>query len=256
MTDISSVIRFYVRRNSRLRERGEPVHSIRGFFSRYDSNDDVLKMLVDSGKAKWITVNGAHVCINVNTNTIIGGPEALVGKNASDISTGAEESHSAENPETLRKNREYRGKLTGEQIAKRQKNLKLSETGKNASCGGFRVTRYRDYLQQHVQAHGYEPELSGLTPDEYEAKAEEFLRQPCGKNILGGLVSEMIDGVMVTAVIRYDRKTGLFAKGIPGAYIMTFMQPKYYRDTPNGRQKNPDWKENGYQYYLQQMGLA
>ena len=45
MTDISSVIKFYVRRNSRLRERGEPVHSIRGFFSRYDSNDDVLKML-------------------------------------------------------------------------------------------------------------------------------------------------------------------------------------------------------------------
>ena len=93
-----------------------------------------------------------------------------------------------------------------------------------------------------------------MTDDEYEEDAVEFLMLPVGKNIMGGLVADVVDGVVVTAVIRYDRITGKFAKGIPGAFVRTYMVPKYTVGTGKNKQFNPNWKEEGYDYFLKQMG--
>lgn len=295
MADLKAILNYYIRRNRRLKDRGRDVFSIRdSIFAistvRNDSKrqrDKRLKELVDAGKAHWVTVKGTPICIGNASGKIVGGPKKFVGKTRTEAFSGeeiqeieaqekaaaqkAEEERKAkeeqerkakeeqERKEKLHKDRLYRGTLTGEQIEKTQKNnMKLSDKGKNGSCGGFRITDKKDYLAIHVKEHGEEPDFKGMTPDEYEAAAVEFLRQPCSGSVMGGLKKEkMPDGTLVHSVIRYDRKTGLFAKGYPGGYVKTFMKAKYfYTDESGQRVYDPNWREKGYQYFLKEMQTA
>ena len=237
--------------------------------------DRRLAELVEAGKAHWVTVKGTHLCIGNASKRIVGGPKKFVGKTLEDAFPGAEvipdqepdtetkskeaeeeekkAKEEQEKKEKLHQDRIRRGTITGKQIKNIQENnVKLSEKGKNGSCGGFRITAENDYFADHVDSHKDEPPFQNMTDDEYEADAVEFLMLPVGKNIMGGLVSDTVDGVLVTAVIRYDRKTGRFAKGIPGAFVRTYMVPKYTVG-PN-KEYNPNWKEDGYNYFLKQMG--
>ena len=288
MADIQAIIGYYIRRNLRLRERGVQVPSFRdSAFSRCDAKgkskvSSEIKKLVDEKKAKWVTIRGAKVCIENGSNKILAGPESFVGKTPSEalgISWGKTSDETKEepapkeepkeekpadkpaekpSPEKLREDRVERGKITGQQLAEIQKNLKISETGANESCGGFRVYRGIDGQQKHHEKHGSEPDFKDMTPEEYGEATVEFLKQPCGGNIVGGTVQEPFDGVMVTAVIRYDKEKGLYAKGYPGGFAMTFMKAKYTVErVVDGRvvnEYNPNWKEDGYRYFLRTLG--
>ena len=287
MADIRAIVQYYVRRNLRLRARGIKVPSFRDSVfseSRFDKDPKgktkaELKKRVENGEARWVTIKGTKVCIENGSNKILAGPDAFVGKTPSDafgIKWGKEpkDESEAETKDTteeaksgeeqkkaaveLQQDRVERGKTTGPQLAEIQKNLTLSEDGENESCGGFRVTGDRDFLAYHADKHKEDPDFEKMTPDEYEAAAVKMLQMPCGGSIVGGLKKETYDGVEVTAVIRYDKETGLFAKGYPGGFVLTFLKAKYFVDRNVGgkikREYNPNWKEDGYRYFLKAIG--
>lgn len=293
MEDLKAILDYYVRRNIRLKERGIQPESartyavVKGFredkikipknpaeaktrsqeSSAAEATEEAesaarLKELVDAGKAEWKTLNGVHVCIMNGTSEIVGGPKHLVGKNANDFGQKGKSVHDVEipkvtkSPEELKTERANRAKMTARQIAEAQKNLTISETGANPSCGGFIETDDKPKLSEHHDYHGKEPAFEKMSKDEYDKFAEEFLKQPCSDTVLGGIIPETYGDVVIQALVRYDKNSGIFAKGYPGGYIKTCMIAKYTIETPNGKVVNPNWKRDGYDYFLREMAKA
>ena len=285
MADLKAILNYYIRRNRRLRDRGCDSFSIRDSIFAIGSihndskkqRDKRLKELVDAGKAHWVTVKGTAICIGNYSGKIVGGPKKFIGKTRAEAFSGeeiqeieaqekaaaqkAEEERKAkeeqERKEKLHKDRVHRGQLTGEKIKAIQKNLRISAKGKNKSIGGYRITDQADFLARHKKKHGGEPPFINMTDDEFEAAGVELISAPCGNGIMGGIVAEHVDGVPVDALIRYNRKTGEMVKGIPGAYLLTHSVLKYWEDTDvadDEKKINKNWKEDGYDYFLRQMG--
>lgn len=92
---------------------------------------------------------------------------------------------------------------------------KPSSRGKNPKCVGFANEKL---YKRHVMSHGKEyPEMTGK---QYVEHAKEFLSQPC---------SDTVDGYVTQSgeVVRFDRTTGEYAKGVPGGRIVTCYIAKY-----------------------------
>lgn len=293
MADLKAILNYYVRRNLRLKERGiEPKSArtyavVNGFRedkvkipknpaeakrrsqesakaeeAKANAESDRVKELVDAGKAEWKTINGAHVCFMKSSGDIIAGPNHMVGKNTKDFSTAEKSVHDVEIPkvnkstEVLKREREDRAKLSARRIADIQKNLTISETGENPSCGGFIESDEKPKLTEHYDYHGGEPAFAKMSKDEYDKFAEEFLMKPCSDTVLGGIVTETYGDTEIKAIVRYDKNSGIFVKGYPGGYIKTCMIAKYTIETPNGKVVNPNWKRDGYEYFLREMQKA
>lgn len=290
MADLKAILNYYVRRNLRLKERGiEPKSArtyavVNGFRedkvkipknpaeakkrsqesakaeeAKAQEESDRVKELVDSGKAEWKTINGARVCLMISSGDIIAGPNHLVGKNSNDFGTAEKSVHDVEvpkvtkTPDALKKEREDRARLGARKIADIQKNLTISATGENPSCGGFIETPEKPKLTEHYAYHGKEPAFAKMSMDEYEKFAEEFLKRPCSDTVLGGVITETYGDTEIKAIVRYDKNSGIFVKGYPGGYIKTCMIAKYTIETPNGKVVNPNWKRDGYEYFLREM---
>lgn len=86
---------------------------------------------------------------------------------------------------------------------------KASPRGENPKCKGFENTRK---LKAHTKKHL--AEYGDMTEEQYVEHAKEFLAQPC---------SDTIDGYMTESgeIVRFDRTTGEYAKGVPGGKLTT-----------------------------------
>ena len=96
---------------------------------------------------------------------------------------------------------------------------KVSATGANDPCKGFGS---KAKLKTHVKKHG--AEVGAKSDAEYEKKAVNFLKQPCGGDIDGYSTA---DG----KVVRFNRKTTEYAAGYPGGSVTTYMLAKFNKKT-------------------------
>lgn len=96
---------------------------------------------------------------------------------------------------------------------------KVSATGANDPCKGFGS---KAKLKTHVKKHG--AEVGAKSDAEYEKKAVDFLKQPCGGDIDGYSTA---DG----KVVRFNRKTTEYAAGYPGGSVTTYMLAKFNKKT-------------------------
>lgn len=103
--------------------------------------------------------------------------------------------------------------------SKEKHETQISETGMNASCTGFATKKL---LKKHVNKHSNE--FGTTSEDEYLAKATEFIKQPCSDTV-DGYVTEQGE------VVRFNRKTGEYGKGIPNGKIVTYFIAKYNSKT-------------------------
>lgn len=90
-----------------------------------------------------------------------------------------------------------------------------SARGKNPKCKGFADSKKRNiHVKKHLK------EFPGMEPKDYVKHAKEFLSQSC---------SDTIDGYITAAgeVVRFDRTTGEYGKGIPGGKIITYFKAKF-----------------------------
>ncbi len=92
---------------------------------------------------------------------------------------------------------------------------KPSARGANPKCTGFANEKL---LTRHVKRHG--KEYPNMSATEYMAHAQDFLSQPCSDTVDGYATG---DG----EVVRFDRRTGEYAKGVPGGRIVTCYIAKY-----------------------------
>ena len=91
----------------------------------------------------------------------------------------------------------------------------VSPEGENAPCTGFASP---EKLKDHATRHGLE-EMGIQSEEEYQQKGIDFLKQPCGGDIIGYARS---DGI----VVRFNIKTTEYATGIPGGPLKTYMKAK------------------------------
>lgn len=96
---------------------------------------------------------------------------------------------------------------------------KVSATGANDPCKGFGS---KAKLKTHVKKHG--AEVGAKSDAEYEKKAVNFLKQPCGGDIDGYSTA---DG----KVVRFNRKTTEYAAGYPGGSVTTYLLAKFNKKT-------------------------
>lgn len=100
----------------------------------------------------------------------------------------------------------------------------VSPEGENAPCTGFASpARLEDYATRHGLA-----EMGFATKEEYQQKGIDFLKQPCGGDVIG---YARPDGV----VVRFNTKTTEYATGVPGGPLKTYMKAKCNRKTGEAR---------------------
>lgn len=100
----------------------------------------------------------------------------------------------------------------------------VSPEGENVPCTGFASpTR----LENHATRHGL-AEMGFATKEEYQQKGIDFLKQPCGGDVIG---YARPDGV----VVRFNTKTTEYATGVPGGPLKTYMKAKCNRKTGEAR---------------------
>lgn len=100
----------------------------------------------------------------------------------------------------------------------------VSPEGENVPCTGFASpTR----LEDHATCHGL-AEMGFATKEEYQQKGIDFLKQPCGGDVIG---YARPDGV----VVRFNTKTTEYATGVPGGPLKTYMKAKCNRKTGEAR---------------------
>lgn len=100
----------------------------------------------------------------------------------------------------------------------------VSPEGENVPCTGFASpTRLEDYATRHGLA-----EMGFATKEEYQQKGIDFLKQPCGGDVIG---YARPDGV----VVRFNTKTTEYATGVPGGPLKTYMKAKCNRKTGEAR---------------------
>lgn len=96
----------------------------------------------------------------------------------------------------------------------------VSPEGENVPCTGFASpTRLEDHATRHGLA-----EMGFATKEEYQQKGIDFLKQPCGGDVIG---YARPDGV----VVRFNTKTTEYATGVPGGPLKTYMKAKCNRKT-------------------------
>lgn len=86
-------------------------------------------------------------------------------------------------------------------------------------------------LEDHATRHGL-AEMGCATKEEYQQKGIDFLKQPCGGDVIG---YARPDGV----VVRFNTKTTEYATGVPGGPLKTYMKAKCNRKTGEARPKSP-----------------
>lgn len=100
----------------------------------------------------------------------------------------------------------------------------VSPEGENIPCTGFASpTRLEDHATRHGLA-----EMGFATKEEYQQKGIDFLKQPCGGDVIG---YARPDGV----VVRFNTKTTEYATGVPGGPLKTYMKAKCNRKTGEAR---------------------
>lgn len=100
----------------------------------------------------------------------------------------------------------------------------VSPEGENAPCTGFASPAR---LEDHTTRHGL-AEMGFATKEEYQQKGIDFLKQPCGGDVIG---YARPDGV----VVRFNTKTTEYATGVPGGPLKTYMKAKCNRKTGEAR---------------------
>lgn len=100
----------------------------------------------------------------------------------------------------------------------------VSPEGENAPCTGFASPAR---LEDHATRHGL-AEMGFATKEEYQQKGIDFLKQPCGSDVIG---YARPDGV----VVRFNTKTTEYATGVPGGPLKTYMKAKCNRKTGEAR---------------------
>ena len=99
-----------------------------------------------------------------------------------------------------------------------------SPEGENVPCTGFASpARLEDRATRHGLA-----EMGFATKEEYQQKGIDFLKQPCGGDVIG---YARPDGV----VVRFNTKTTEYATGVPGGPLKTYMKAKCNRKTGEAR---------------------
>lgn len=96
----------------------------------------------------------------------------------------------------------------------------VSPEGENVSCTGFASPAR---LEDHATRHGL-AEMGFATKEEYQQKGIDFLKQPCGGDVIG---YARPDGV----VVRFNTKTTEYTTGVPGGPLKTYMKAKCNRKT-------------------------
>ncbi len=96
----------------------------------------------------------------------------------------------------------------------------VSPEGENVPCTGFASSAR---LEDHATRHGL-AEMGFATKEEYQQKGIDFLKQPCGGDVIG---YARPDGV----VVRFNTKTTEYATGVPGGPLKTYMKAKCNRKT-------------------------
>lgn len=100
----------------------------------------------------------------------------------------------------------------------------VSPEGENVPCTGFDSPAR---LEDHATRHGL-AEMGFATKEEYQQKGIDFLKQPCGGDVIG---YARPDGV----VVRFNTKTTEYATGVPGGPLKTYMKAKCNRKTGEAR---------------------
>lgn len=100
----------------------------------------------------------------------------------------------------------------------------VSPEGENVPCTGFASPAR---LEDHATRHGL-AEMGFATKEEYQQKGIDFLKQPCGGDVIG---YARPDGV----VVRFNTKTTEYAIGVPGGPLKTYMKAKCNRKTGEAR---------------------
>jgi phage-related protein (TIGR01555 family) len=100
----------------------------------------------------------------------------------------------------------------------------VSPEGENVPCTGFASPAR---LEDHATRHGL-AEMGFATKEEYQQKGIDFLKQPCGGDVIG---YARPDGV----VVRFNTKTTEYATGVPGGSLKTYMKAKCNRKTGEAR---------------------
>ena len=100
----------------------------------------------------------------------------------------------------------------------------VSPEGENVPCTGFASP---EKLKDHATRHGLE-EMGIQSEEEYQQKGIDFLKQPCGGDVIG---YARPDGV----VVRFNTKTTEYATGVPGGPLKTYMKAKCNRKTGEAR---------------------
>lgn len=100
----------------------------------------------------------------------------------------------------------------------------VSPEGENVPCTGFASPAR---LEDHATRHGL-AEMGFAMKEEYQQKGIDFLKQPCGGDVIG---YARPDGV----VVRFNTKTTEYATGVPGGPLKTYMKAKCNRKTGEAR---------------------
>ena len=100
----------------------------------------------------------------------------------------------------------------------------VSPEGENVPCTGFASPAR---LEDHASRHGL-ADMGFATKEEYQQKGIDFLKQPCGGDVIG---YARPDGV----VVRFNTKTTEYATGVPGGPLKTYMKAKCNRKTGEAR---------------------
>ena len=98
-----------------------------------------------------------------------------------------------------------------------------SADGENVPCTGFASkAKLRDHAKRHSAGVGASSEA------EYQQKGIDFLKQPCGGDVIG---YARPDG----AIVRFNTKTCEYATGKPGGSLSTYMSPRCDEKTGEAR---------------------
>ena len=227
--DSVNILRLILDKEEKEQNRGESQHidktgicdiiSLRDFIRGLDaeSNFDASKKRkkqsntggsgkTSDGDVSWITTkNGVHIPIDEEGKAQEGSP--LAGKDFSDAKTEQRDIPFSDEVGTIEK---------------------PSARGTNVSCQKFEDEQHLNQHWDHPnKGHGWQfPDFKNAM--EYQKGAEEFLKQPCGGDIDGYLsYYTNPDGTKELEVCRFNRKTGEYAKGIPGKRIKTYFIAKY-----------------------------
>ena len=118
-----------------------------------------------------------------------------------------------------------------EEVPDSQKAEEGSKEYEGVEKNRYGYTGFRDNitLERHLKYHGDEPPFVGMDKKEYEKFSMDFLNKEVdGDRILGFEGKDKDTGK--TYSIRFDKETGIFAKGYHGGEVQTCFVPGYWID--------------------------